>query len=75
MEGACKSDFVSLCTCSMFATGSCDGTARVWRFREEGWTSMAIRIPTEELGRYGKDGGGEGEGQRGRGASYMYMYM
>ncbi len=35
---------------SLLATGSCDGTASIWRFAEEGWKcSSVFRIPDEEM--------------------------
>jgi len=37
---------------SMFATGSCDGTTRIWRYKEGGWVSIVLRVPANELSRY-----------------------
>lgn len=37
---------------SMFATGSCDGTTRIWRFKEGGWVSIVLRVPGDEMNRY-----------------------
>ncbi len=35
---------------SLLATGSCDGTASIWRFTAEGWKcSSLLEVPDEEL--------------------------
>ena len=37
---------------SMFATGSCDGTTRIWSYKEGGWVSIMLRVPGDEMNRY-----------------------
>ena len=37
---------------SMFATGSCDGTTRIWSYKEGGWVSIVLRVPRDEMNRY-----------------------
>lgn len=36
----------------MFATGSCDGTTRIWSYKEGGWVSIVLRVPRDEMNRY-----------------------
>ena len=36
----------------MFATGSCDGTTRIWSYKEGGWVSIVLRVPGDEMNRY-----------------------
>lgn len=35
---------------SLFATGSCDGTACVWRYKRSQWRASVISVPLEENG-------------------------
>ena len=32
-----------------FATGSDDGTICIWKFREQGWVALKLKIPKEEV--------------------------
>ena len=34
---------------SVFATASCDSTARVWRYVEGKWTSTVLEVPANEI--------------------------
>ena len=34
---------------SMFATGSCDATSRVWRYREGAWQGNALVMDPQEI--------------------------
>ena len=47
-----KETIPALPMCSVFATGSCDGTTRIWRYKEGGWVSIVLRVPANELSRY-----------------------
>ena len=37
--------------CSTFATGSCDGSAIVWRCRQGVWSGLTLRIPQDQASR------------------------
>ena len=64
-QAACSYALLQLCTTltakacsllllahSMFATGSCDGTTRIWSYKEGGWVSIVLRVPGDEMNRY-----------------------
>ena len=36
---------------SMFATGSCDATTRIWRYREGAWQAHTLTIDPQEIAR------------------------
>ena len=33
---------------SLFATGSCDGTACIWRYHHSQWKTCSVSVPVEE---------------------------
>ena len=37
------------CLIRVLATGSCDATARIWRFQEKGWTSITLEVTPQEM--------------------------
>ena len=37
---------------SVFATGSCDATGRVWRFREGAWQGKPLLVDPQEIAKY-----------------------